>query len=234
MLIATATATTTSWTDPTVIVPVLVSLLALGGVVFTNYRTGKNLIAAENVRAANTLAAEDKRAGAAIRAEDYRVQLMILSEVQREGRRLVIDALESVSRAVELLRAFNVTMSGNTGEGEDDTRSAEALEAWAETFKDLGPLNRQSLIMRTLGHDMIEEKIANIRNRMATYALALGPPTFSGTDAVTVERDIEQLFEQVVELARIVFQTDEAWKVHRSSVDGALETTRSKFRDVPS
>jgi len=104
-------AETGSWSDPSAITPLIVSLVALGGVIFTNWRTGKNMITAErerarlaelaeNMRSQNAIEAEDRRAKAAIEAEDRRHEYAIRQAIHAH----VVDNIRDLYREIEEAR----------------------------------------------------------------------------------------------------------------------------------
>ncbi|MFE7503830.1 hypothetical protein [Promicromonospora sp. NPDC057488] len=51
----------TGWESPSVLVPLIVSLVALGGVIFSNWYSGKNMMEAEAKRREAAVVAEDRR-----------------------------------------------------------------------------------------------------------------------------------------------------------------------------
>lgn len=69
----TATETTTvTWTTPTVVVAIIAPIVALLGVLISNWWNGRNAIKAEDKRHANALVAESVRHQNALAAEDKR------------------------------------------------------------------------------------------------------------------------------------------------------------------
>lgn len=130
-----------TWLDlwgPTV-VPLLVSLVALGGVIFANWRTGKNMIAAERERARLAEIAEDKRAKLAIEADDRRAKAAIEAEDRRHANDLrrathdhMVDSIRDLYAAVEDARRELSDASYMVSE----IYSAANLDGWIEYGKE--------------------------------------------------------------------------------------------------
>lgn len=114
-------------------IPLVVSLIALGGVIYTNHRTGKNMIdaererarlaeVAEDRRAANTVEAEDRRARAAIEAENHRHE----NELRRATREHLLDAVRELYFELESARRALYDTSLTVADMYD------TLEVWRE------------------------------------------------------------------------------------------------------
>jgi hypothetical protein len=83
-----ATPTTISWTTPTIVVAIVAPLLALVGVLISNWWNGRNAIKAENMRHANGLVAEGVRHQNALDAENVRSDATIRAENLRHENAL--------------------------------------------------------------------------------------------------------------------------------------------------
>lgn len=169
----------------------LVALIALVGVILNANRNHRATLGAEALRAENAM----------------------LHELRATGRESTLDALYQVADSVKQLKAFNRSMSGNTGKGRDDRRSARAFTAWVESFDDLGVLQRQSLRVRALGSQDVADAIDAVRNRMDQFVMSLNPEgKFLAAHAREAEADLDKLMTALVNAVRKDFGSDVAWK----------------------
>ncbi|KLN34566.1 hypothetical protein FB00_11195 [Cellulosimicrobium funkei] len=93
------------------LVPLLVSLVALGGVIYAQRKTGKNMIVAERERARLAEIAEDKRAALAIEAENVRAKAALDAENARHANAIrqathahVVDNIRDLYLEIEAAR----------------------------------------------------------------------------------------------------------------------------------
>jgi len=182
------------------LVPLSVALIALAGVVWSANRNHRATIDAADIRARKDIEAEDRRA-----------KNLAAAEVRSAGRESTLDAVEKVASSVRALKEFNRSMSGNTGEGEEDDQSAQAIAGWFASFESTDPLERESLRARALGSRRTAEAITAVRDRMFVYLMSLEPPVFKGAHATEAEGDLDRLVTQLLEAVRKDLDTDWAW-----------------------
>lgn len=144
------------------------------------------------------------------RAEARRSQNVIYAQVLEAGRKSELEALYAVATFVAKLKRFNRTMSGNSGEGEDDVRSANAFKEFVEAFEGFDPLTRAAVTVEALGAVEVSEQIEGIRSATFDYVMALKPPIFRAAEAREFEARLDSMMRHLVSEVRKDFATDGA------------------------
>lgn len=191
------------WDDPRTLVPLIVSLVALLGVVLTNVVTSINTARAEDRRARSAIAAEDARAAAAIAAEDRRHEHALTqaqsSWVRDRQASAYVDLIALCESVLDIARR--------------DLTHDEQMRADRAALAALdGPMRRARFAVLTVGNP----RVAELAGRMYVGAQAyLGviskPPPGSPGDAVRLFASLDQVtnsYNELVDVVRTDFGLD--------------------------
>ena len=144
------------------------------------------------------------------RSEDRRARNAVSAQVLEAGRLAEPDALYVVAEFVSGIKDFNRAMSGNSGEGEDDERSAAAFSRFADAFNGFDSLTKASMTVQALGAKEVAEKITTVRTETRDYVMSLEGPTFKGAHANSFESRVDGLMRDLTLTVRADFGTDAA------------------------
>jgi hypothetical protein len=134
------------WTVLTSVAPFVVSLVALGGVIWSSLHTARTTLLAEDKRAAASIAAEDRRAAAALEAEDRRHHHVIDVEIRRSTLSSRHTIYTETERARKQLSNAVYWWSPGLIDGDDDwiQRGQERLDELDKAVDDLARARDQA------------------------------------------------------------------------------------------
>lgn len=196
----TSTVSTTELSVGTVLLIVLPAIIALFGVIVSTIVSSVT----------------------AHRSEARRSRNVIYAQVLEAGREAELEALYATATFVAKLKRFNRAMSGNSGEGEDDARSADAFGEFVEAFDGFDPLTKAAVTVEALGAVEVAERIQEIRTASFDYVMALESPIFRAADAREFEARVDTMMQNLVVEVRKDFAADEARVGYRAAVRGQV------------
>jgi ABC-type lipoprotein release transport system permease subunit len=149
------------------------------------------------------------------RAEDRRARNLVHVQVLEAGRDAELKALFATAEFIAKLKVFHRSMSGNSGKGEDDKRSAKAAKEFFDAYGGSDPLTQAAITVEALGALNVSNLLKGVRKETLDYLRSLETPTFRAKEAQKFEERVDSLMRDLVDEVRLGFGTDEARARHQ-------------------